>query len=288
MELFHSHCVLTGFGVETEKNYQLAIEAAQRAVRLDPSDAEAQAVYAMSFGMANDLARAKTELDLALRMAPNQFEILTFYIGGASTFGEPERGAQLVDEAVPVQPQLSDVECQDVTSAYFMAGRYDDALRMLDRVEAENLGTWMWPIRAGALATLGRDAEAKAAVLEALKWYPNITIEGTTNAPGYSEAERKRVTETMRLAGFPACAKPEALAKIEKPLRLAGMPVATLRHYEQFDDGHLSRDYKTVEHTLFADVVDFDGEFVAIDGDDTAVTKSLVKDREDNVLFTQR
>ena len=220
VELFHSHCVMTGFGVETEKNFQLATEAAQRAVRLDPSDAEAQAVYAMSFGIANDLARAKTEFDIALRMAPNQFEILTFYIGWASTFGEPDRGAQLVDEAVRLNPSYPLWSARIFAYAYFMAGRYDDALRMLDRVEAENLGTRMWPFRAGALAALGRDAEAKAAVLEALKWYPNITIEGTTNAPGYSEAERKRIAETMRLAGFPPCAKPEALAKIEKPLRL--------------------------------------------------------------------
>ncbi|WP_292599508.1 hypothetical protein [Mesorhizobium sp.] len=35
-----------------------------------------------------------------------------------------------------------------------------------------------------------------------------------------NDAERQRFIETMRLAGFPACAKPEALAKIEKPLRL--------------------------------------------------------------------
>ena len=35
-----------------------------------------------------------------------------------------------------------------------------------------------------------------------------------------STTERGRFTETMRKAGFPACAKPEELAKFEKPVRL--------------------------------------------------------------------
>ena len=220
VELHHSHVVLANFGVDMDNNYKLANEAARRAVRLDPSDAEAHAVYAMSLGYTNDLVGAKAEFDVALRMAPNQFEILTFYISWASTFGEAERGAQLVQEAVRLNPSYPMWAARSFAFAYFMAGRYDDASRMMDRLETKTLGTWLWPYRAGAFAALGRDVEAKAAVQEALKWYPDITIEGTTNEPGYSAAERKRLTETMRLAGFPPCAKPEALAKIEKPLRL--------------------------------------------------------------------
>ena len=32
--------------------------------------------------------------------------------------------------------------------------------------------------------------------------------------------ERARITEAMRKAGFPPCAKPEDLARFEKPIRL--------------------------------------------------------------------
>ena len=220
VELYHTHSVLSGFDGETESHTKLAAEAAERAVRLDPSDAEARAVYAMGLGTANDFVRAKAEFDTALRMAPNQFEILTFYISWASTFGEAERGAQLVDEAVRLNPDFPMWSARIFTYAYFMVGRYDDALRMMDRLKADNYGTWLWPYRVGALAALGRSVEAKTAVTDALKWFPNLTIEGTANEPGYSDAERKRLVDTLRLAGFPPCAKPEALAKIEKPLRL--------------------------------------------------------------------
>lgn len=45
-------------------------------------------------------------------------------------------------------------------------------------------------------------------------------MESMINEPGLSTVERSRFIETMPLAGFPACSKPEALAKLAKPVRL--------------------------------------------------------------------
>lgn len=51
-----------------------------------------------------DIARAKAELDTALRLAPGSSEILTFYSGFAARFGEPEHGAQIVDQVMRLDP----------------------------------------------------------------------------------------------------------------------------------------------------------------------------------------
>ena len=187
---------------------------------LDPSDAEAHAVLGLSFGDRNDLARAKAELDTALRMAPNQFEILIFYAILASTFGEPQRGAEMVDQAIRLNPNYPMWSTRVFAAAYFMAGRYEDALRMQDRMGPENYGRRMWAYRPAALAATSRTPEAKAALTEALKWFPDLTIEGFVNIPDTNENDRRRLIETMRLAGFPPCAKPEALAGFVKPVRL--------------------------------------------------------------------
>jgi hypothetical protein len=56
--------------------------------------------------------------------------------------------------------------------------------------------------------------------METLKQHPDLTVESMINQPGLSTVERSRFIETMPLAGFPACAKPEALAKLAKPVRL--------------------------------------------------------------------
>ena len=59
-----------------------------------------------------------------------------------------------------------------------------------------------------------------ASVIEALKKHPDLTIESMINESGLNTMERSRFIETMPLAGFPACAKPEALAKLAKSVRL--------------------------------------------------------------------
>ena len=220
IELYHSHAILAGFGVEPEKNRRIAAAAAERAVRLDPSDAEAHAVFGMSLGDQDDLVRAKAEMDTALSLAPGAAEILTFYAGWTSAFGEPDRGADMVDQVIRLSPNYPMWNAGPFSYAYFQAGRYEDALRMSDRLTPDNYWRVHWALRAGALAAVGRTEEAKTWVRKALERHPDLTIEAIANEPGYSDAERQRLIDTMLLAGFPPCAKPEALAKIQKPARL--------------------------------------------------------------------
>ncbi|MBB4276023.1 adenylate/guanylate cyclase domain-containing protein [Rhizobium mongolense] len=220
VELYHAHDLLGVFGVNPESNRKAAADVAERAVRLDPSDAEAHAVFGMSLANKGDMGRAKSELDTALRLAPGSSEILTFYTGFAARFGEPERGAQMVDQVMRLDPNYPMWTSNFFSPAYFMAGRYEDAVKMLERMTPNNYQKWNWVVRSSSLAALGRTDEANASVIEALKQHPDLTVESMINEPGLSTMERSRFIETMPLAGFPACAKPEALAKLAKPVRL--------------------------------------------------------------------
>ncbi len=219
VELYHSHCTLATFEVEPANSLRLAADAAKRAVTLDPGDAEAHAVYAMSVGNAGDLPRARAEFDTALTIGPNQFEILTFYVGWASRFGEPERGAAMADHAIRLNPNYPMWSTRFFNFAYFMVGRYEDALRMQARMRPDNYGRWVWTLRPASLAAAGRVDEARSQARQALERFPDLTIEGFASSYP-TAAERKRLVETMRLAGFPPCARPEALAKFEDPVRL--------------------------------------------------------------------
>ena len=99
-------------------------------------------------------------------------------------------------------------------------GRYDDALEMWERLTPDSYNRATWAMRSSSLASLGRMEEAKKSVEEALKRHPDLTIEALANEPGYSDAEHQHFVETMRLAGFPPCAKPEELEAIDNPKRL--------------------------------------------------------------------
>ncbi|MGL4962769.1 MAG: adenylate/guanylate cyclase domain-containing protein [Inquilinus sp.] len=217
VELYHAHVLLGIFGVNPESNYKAAADVAERAVQLDPSDAEAHAVFGMSLADKGDIARAKAELDTALRLAPGSSEILTFYSGFAARVGEPERGAQMVDQVMRLDPNYPMWTSNFFSSAYFMAGRYEDTLKMLERMTPNNYQKWVWVVRSSSLAGLGRIEEAKTSVVEALKRHPDLTVESIINEPGMSAAQRRRFMETMPLAGFPACAKTGALAKLASP-----------------------------------------------------------------------
>ena len=75
-------------------------------------------------------------------------------------------------------------------------------------------------LRAASYAALGRAAEAKAALADALAHHPDLTIEGLIGTPDWGDADRKRLNETMRAAGFPVCASAETLTKNPKLIRL--------------------------------------------------------------------
>ena len=208
------------FGADTDASNRMALEAAKQAIALDPYDAGAHGALGEILARRGELGHAKAELDTALALNPGSFRILNNYLSWASTFGEPERGAEMADRAIRLNPNYPSWACGGLRYAYFMVGRYQDALRVMERQTPDNYSKFAWVERAGSFAALGRVAEAQATVKEALKRHPNLTIEGHVNDPGLNDVERQRLVETMRLAGFPACAQPEQMSKSGEPFPL--------------------------------------------------------------------
>jgi TolB-like protein/DNA-binding winged helix-turn-helix (wHTH) protein/tetratricopeptide (TPR) repeat protein len=221
IELSHSHGLLAwNFGVEPERNMAAGRAAAERALALDPGDSEAHIAVGKMAAFEGDQARTKAAFDTALQLAPNAAEILTFYAGYASGFGEAERGAEVADRAIQLEPNFPRWKIGMYAYAYFMAGRYEDTLAMIARQSEADYYKDTWALRAGALAALGREAEARAVSAKAAAARPDVTIESLLNDPMYIDAERRRLVDTLRPAGFAACALPEALAGIAAPRRL--------------------------------------------------------------------
>jgi TolB-like protein/class 3 adenylate cyclase len=227
VELNWAYGAAAGFGAEETSARRAARDAAERAVALDPSDAEAHAAMGEALALTGDLVRAEAEYDEALRLNPGSAEMLTFYSGWGSTFGKPERGAEAADRAIRLNPRYLPWQAKPFSPAYFMAGRYEDALRMMERLSPDQWTRFVFVRKAAVLAALGRVEEAKVVVADALKRFPGLTIQAIVSTPEWSDVERQRLIETMRKAGFPACAKPEALAKFAKPVSLADCPQPT-------------------------------------------------------------
>jgi tetratricopeptide (TPR) repeat protein len=187
---------------------------------LDANDAEAHAVLGHVLATRGEFDRAKAAYETALRLNPSSFSILVYYVGWASTFGEPERGALLADRAIRLNPSYKPWACGFLRYAYFMAGRYTDALQVMERQTPDNYSRHAWVQRAASFATLGRVDEARATLGEALKRHPNLTIEAYVSDPSFNDTERQHLIRTMRLAGFPVCAAPEQFGRLKTPVRV--------------------------------------------------------------------
>jgi TolB-like protein/class 3 adenylate cyclase len=212
-----SYYVLAGFVDDTPELQRARMDAALRAVELDPMDAEAHAALAYVVGKTSDFARVEAEFDRALSLNPNSADIQAWYADWASSFGKADKGVEAADRAMRLNPNAPVWAYSIYRYAYFMAGRYEDALRMQDRKPRENFKRNDYAFRAAILGALSRTEEAQAAVAEALGRFPDITVESIAGAPQWSNAEGQRLMETMRKAGFPVCAKQEDLQR--NPIR---------------------------------------------------------------------
>jgi TolB-like protein/class 3 adenylate cyclase len=214
-----AHDLTMHYGADVDAARAAAMQAIRRGLELDPQDAAAHATLGHILGMAGDLPRAEAEFETALRLNPSDAGILTNHAGWASTFGDPGRGAQAADRAMRLNPNYSVSAAGFFRLAYLMAGRYEDALRLVEREDHQTRTRGGWVHGAVIYAALGRQEDAKAAVLETLKRHPDLTIESfALNSPGYSDAERQRLVEGMQSAGFPPCIKPEQLQAMAAPV----------------------------------------------------------------------
>jgi TolB-like protein/class 3 adenylate cyclase len=208
------------FGADPAVAAPAALAAAKHAVEIDPGDAMAHANLAFDLAMQGNFPPSEAEFDTALRLNPGDAEILTQYLAWASTFGHPERGAEAADRAIRLDPNYRPWQAWNFSAAYFGAGRFEDSLRILERLPQDNYNFYAWVMRAASYAAVGRSAEAKAAVSDALQHFPDLTIEGFLGTPDWSDADRTRFIGPMRAAGFRPCAKPETLAKNPQLVRL--------------------------------------------------------------------
>ena len=127
--------------------------------------------------------------------------VLSAALTGRTRFGEPEHGAEIVDRIVGLEPDLSTSAARQFSHAYFMAGRYEDALVMMDRLSTENYSGLTWAMHAAALAAIGRTDAARKWVAKALAAQPGLAIQTMAHAAGFSDAERQRLVRGVRHHG---------------------------------------------------------------------------------------
>jgi adenylate cyclase len=116
---------------DPDNSLQLAKQYAQQAVAKDMNEPLAHCVTGMAALFEKDLDRAKTEVDLALRLNPNS-AIAHNLLGSIRMYsGQPLEAIPAIEQAMRLDPALNHQSLHFLGTAYLFARKYETAAALL-------------------------------------------------------------------------------------------------------------------------------------------------------------
>jgi tetratricopeptide (TPR) repeat protein len=152
-----------------------ALDAAQRAVTLDPSSHFAHEVLADVYFQRQDLDLFFAEAQRALALNPNAVASLGS-LGLRFNLAGDERGIAFVRKAMALDPFHSSWLNFAIAHHHLKRGEYAEALAAARMVDLPDLFTTQIYL-AAIYAELGHQSEASSALEKLLQLYPGLTIE---------------------------------------------------------------------------------------------------------------
>jgi adenylate cyclase len=184
-----------------------ALEYAQRAVYMDPASHTYRLCLGMAYFFRKHLDKAIESFEKAIDLNVNDADCYTFLAHALSLNGEPEKAVALLDHAFELNPFLDTWSRSLYVVAWFMSGRYDEALTVIRQFDGPSMSPRMSNCRwfAATLAALGRNDEAHRYAERYLAHYPAFDLdEHVARVPFRHPADRERYRAALRDAGFAA------------------------------------------------------------------------------------
>jgi adenylate cyclase len=188
-----------------EEAARLATEHARMAVRLDPNDANAHGIFALTLFASGDLKAALDIADRALSISPNC--ALAHQVRGLSLThdGQPAKGREGLRMAMRLDPRTMNLPLTAmIAMGYYFEHDYENAVVILRRTLADNPNNppglrWM----AAALGQLGRMVEASRALNAAVEKTPDAFRHYTQNrAPWFRAENYEHMLDGLRKASW--------------------------------------------------------------------------------------
>ena len=191
-----------GFNVRPRAR-ERAVEAARRAIAIDPENQEAHVVLAHMYFYANDVDAFLVEAEKTLALNPNSPDGLAAIGTYLAHVGQWERGAALVRKATHLDPKFPGWFHFVFGHEQFTRGNYEAALGEYQEL---NLPDFFWTqvFLAATYAHLGRGEDAESALKHLLDLYPNFGehVQEEFVKWNWRDEDVARVTEGLRKAGL--------------------------------------------------------------------------------------
>ncbi len=188
-------------------------DAARRAIAADPADAYARVIFGVVFLLRGDHGAALVEVERALAMTPNLADAHATRGVTLILSGKPADGIASLVTSIRLDPKspLAWVRQSQISLGYYLGHDYSNAAIVAERV-VRSYPNYPSCYRyfAAALGQLGRVADARDALREAMRLAPSSLEMYVYNQPPWMQAEdHALVIEGLRKAGWEDCATPQ-------------------------------------------------------------------------------
>ena len=201
--------VWLGWSEDTSFSMAEALKFATAAIQHD--DDEAWGYWALAgyhmFGGHHD--RAISAYQRALELNPNDADVLNDFGQCLSFAGRAVEGVEVVHKAMRLNPHYPDYWIMQLGPIYFDARRYEDAISTLEKLHSklhskDTIGVQLY--LAASHAALGHTDQARATMASVIRLDPLATLERlapTFLAPYKNAPDRDHLRENLVKAGLP-------------------------------------------------------------------------------------
>jgi len=180
---------------------------AARAVVLDPCDSSTHAELAyvhlcgLGHGRGSHTAAAE-ELDKALRLNPNEPDLMALRALQYAYSGQAAAALRLVEKAVQLNPSIPNCYLSIRSFALFELRKYPEAAAALERVTSP--AHWDHYYLAACYANMGRQIDAQRQVAKTIERFPDLTLSYLGPRTWFAEnADPEHLLASLSLAGMP-------------------------------------------------------------------------------------
>lgn len=190
-----------GWSADGTKSLDTALELARKAVGMDAGNARAHAALGFAYLYLKQTKLALAAYERALTLNPNDADIMAELADVLTSDGRPNEAVELIGRAMRLNPYYPDWYLWYLADAYYTQGRFEDAIAAINRMQDPTEGR---RILAASYAQLGRLEEARAAAALVLKAQPGFTIAGwAEKQPDQDPGGLAHYLDALRRAGLP-------------------------------------------------------------------------------------
>ena len=208
-----------GLAPSVDEALSKMMEAAEKAVQLDPDDGETHLALGRAYAYHGKPEQALAEFAKAETLAPSDADLLLVIAWSISRLGESERAVSLAEQALKLNPHYPDWYNQGLSLVFFFGEQYDKSVKY--RLLVKEPVALDYAFLAMAYAYLGSTGDAEMAAANVKKLDPTWIAERyLSEAGGYSEKEAELFVNGARKAGLPDCVPADKLREMPNLIRV--------------------------------------------------------------------